>query len=151
MWRWLFFLNFVSGFHFPREVELHLFRAPFCSVFLAEIWQNQIKYLKFSIIFWDIIMQHATLVPALKFLENGQDNLPELYVLVKMNLRIEKQIKEEQVTIQVICIVLKEILVLLSLLIWFYIPRSIQLVFLTSWALVSNGNIKKLHNVNWRK
>ena len=35
-------------------------------------------------------MQHATLVPALKFLENGQDNLPELYVLVKMNLRIEK-------------------------------------------------------------
>ena len=71
-------------------------------------------------------MQHATLVPALKFLENGQDNLPELYVLVKMNLRIEKLIKEEQVTIQVICIVLKEILVLLSLLIWFYIPRSIS-------------------------
>ena len=77
MWRWLFVPSLFSGLHF-LWVVLGSFQAPFhyFSPFVAKLCGYKKKSVKSS-------SGNKSALLALKSLESGQDNLPELYVLEK--------------------------------------------------------------------
>ena len=82
MWRWLFVPSLFSGLHFLGAV-LGSFQAPFhyFSPFVAKLCGYKKKSVKSS-------SGNKSALLALKSLESGQDNLPELYVLEKtLNLK----------------------------------------------------------------